>query len=170
MSDVDPWEEGPGADRGADERTQLTTYLDYLRDTVVRKVEGLSEEDAHRSVVPSGWSLVGLVSHLTDVETNWLRDRFAGEDITSYAWTDDDPDGEWRVGADVPAADVVTAYREACRRTSAVIAAHDLDARSVRPERTESLRFVVLHLIAETARHAGHADVARELLDGAVGE
>lgn len=169
MADDDPWALGPGADRRADERATLSTYLDYLRDAVVRTVEGLSEDDAHRSLLPSGWTPVGLLSHLADDESSWFRDRFAGEDLP-VSWTEDDPDADWRAGAALPLAEAVAAYRRECERSRAVVAAHGLDDVARRPERSESLRWVLLHMIAETARHAGHIDVVRELLDGTVGE
>ncbi|MFJ7247024.1 DinB family protein [Kitasatospora sp. NPDC098652] len=151
----------------ADERTTLLAFLDYLREAVIGKVAGLSDEDARRPGVASGTSLLWLVRHLTVVEHNWFEYAYGGL-------------GEPAQSADVPSAEVstasaVAAYRDAIARANAVVAAApDLDrpgARSLRPDAVEgpSLRWVLVHMIEETGRHAGHADIIREQLDGAVG-
>ncbi|MFE6053180.1 DinB family protein [Kitasatospora sp. NPDC056446] len=151
----------------ADEPTTLLAFLGYLRSAVIAKVEGLSDEDARRPGVPSGTSLLWLVRHLTVVEHNWFEWAYGGVGERPRS-TDDDLDGA-TVAAEV------AAYREAIVRSDAVAAdAPDLDrpgARSLRPDAVEgpSLRWVLVHMIEETGRHAGHADIIREQLDGAVG-
>lgn len=163
-SDVRP----PSLD--ADEATTLLTFLGYLREAVVGKLEGLSEEDARRPGVASGTSLLWLVRHLTAVELNWFEWAYAGQGERPEEDDELPPDG-WTV------ATAVAAYRDAVARADAVAAgalARGLDrpgVRSLRPDDAAgpSMRWVLVHMIEETARHAGHADILREQLDGAVG-
>jgi uncharacterized damage-inducible protein DinB len=148
----------------ADEKTTLTVFLDYLRDAVAAKVAGLTDEQARTPRVPSGTSLLGLVKHLTAVELNWFVWGYAGEDVP--LWDDDAPP----VG---PAAQLLAEYRAAVDRCNEIIAAcADLDqpgVRSLRETPAPSMRWLLVHMIEETARHAGHADILREQIDGAVG-
>ncbi|MFD8784538.1 DinB family protein [Kitasatospora sp. NPDC059599] len=152
----------------ADEPTTLLAFLDYLRGAVIAKVEGLSDEDARRPGVASGTSLLWLVRHLTVVEHNWFAWAYRGEGEKPRASDDVPLDGATVAGE-------VAAYRDAIARSNAVAAAApDLDrpgVRSLRPDAAEgpSLRWVLVHMIEETGRHAGHADIIREQLDGAVG-
>ncbi|RKT10949.1 uncharacterized protein DUF664 [Streptomyces sp. 1114.5] len=152
----------------ADEPTTLLAFLDYLREGVIGKVDGLSDEDARRPGVASGTSLLWLLRHLTAVEHNWFAWAYQGEAEGPYDVDRDPLDG-------VTVAEQVAAYREAVKRSNAVAAAApDLDrpgVRSLRPDVIEgpSLRWVLVHMIEETGRHAGHADIIREQLDGAVG-
>jgi len=114
-------------------------------------------------------SLPGLVRHLTNVERSWLREVFAGQEGLAYDWTADDPDAEWRVLAGTPMAGLLADYAVESRRCDAVVtAAVSLDAVSV--QRNVSLRWILLHLVEETARHLGHIDVLREQADGSTGE
>lgn len=145
----------------ADERTTLLALLRYKRESLARKVEGLSEEDARRSPVASGTSLLWLVKHVTFAEAIWVLQRFAQEDVAL--------DNE--VQPDDTVAGALAAYRATWARVDAVIEGADLDDttgdQSDRPPVT--LRWIVMHLLEETARHAGHADILRELLDGQTG-
>lgn len=113
-------------------------------------------------------TLPGIVRHLENVERSWIREVFAGESGLSYDFTDEDPDGEWKVPADVPVAQVLAAYAAESALCDAVIAAASLDDMAVRRE--FSLRWILLHLIEETARHLGQMDLLREDADGSVGE
>jgi uncharacterized damage-inducible protein DinB len=154
------------------ERETLGAYLDYQRDTLVWKMEGLSDDDLRRSVVPSGWPLLGLVKHLAYVERWWFQDRFAGEDAT-YPWTDEDPDADWRIEPEDTTAGILELYRAECDRNRAIVAAAgSLDQVAAHGGRRGpmNLRWIMAHMIEETARHCGHADIARELIDGATGE
>lgn len=152
-----------------DERTALLGFLRRQRELVCWKVGDAPDEVLRSATTPTGMSLAGLVRHLENVERSWIRDVFAGQDGLSYAWTDEDPDGEWHVPADVPMAQLVHDYLAEGARVDAVIeAAESLDALAAR--RKFSLRWIVLHLIEETARHLGHVDILREQADGAVGE
>ncbi|WP_234322962.1 DinB family protein [Streptomyces sp. NRRL S-350] len=152
----------------ADEPTTLVAFLDYLREAVVAKVDGISDEDARRPGVASGTSLLWLVRHLTVVEHNWF--------VWAYQGVGEKPRESEAVPLDgATVAGEIAAYREAIARSNAVTAdAPDLDrpgVRSLRPDAAEgpSLRWVLVHLIEETGRHAGHADIIREQLDGTVG-
>lgn len=144
-----------------DEREVLVELLQFQRDSVVRKVEGLSEEDARRSPVPTGTSLLWLVVHLGFAEQIWVLHRFAGEI--------DRPDDH--VPAELTVAEAVAGYRDTWRRVDEVVARSSLDDRfeAGAGDAGADLRWVLAHLLEETARHAGHADIIRELLDGQTG-
>jgi uncharacterized damage-inducible protein DinB len=148
-----------------DERATLLALLQYQRESVVRKVEGLSEEEARRSPVPSGTSLLWLVAHLARAEAIWVLQRFAGQELEpELAWRDDlEPD-------DTVAA-AIARYRSTWARVDDVIDSSDIDAvcSNVGEGSAPDLRWVLAHLLQETARHAGHADILRELIDGATG-
>lgn len=151
------------------ERDALLSALDDQRTHVLRTLEGLLETDLRRSLLPSGWTPLGLLRHLTiDVERFWFRVVIAGERIALPS-----DDEVWRISDDTKADDVLEAYRVEARRSDDVIRARSLDAPSARwpltaipgtPDR--DLHATVLHVIAETATHAGHLDIVRELLDG----
>lgn len=155
----------PGTD--ADEKTTLLAFLRYLREAVIAKLDALPDHDVRTPGVPSGTSLLGLVKHLTGVELNWFAWSYAGQG-GDQPWNDDlTPAG------DDTAATLVNAYREAATRSDRIVElASDLDrpgVRSLRETPPPSLRWVLVHLIEETGRHAGHADILRERLDGATG-
>jgi uncharacterized damage-inducible protein DinB len=156
--------------RDADERTTLTQFLDYLRLAVVRKAEGLTDEQARTS--PASITLAGLVSHLLYVERFWFTVVVDGDESAYLPWDDDDPDADpdidWKPTE--PLADLVRMYQEECKRSNEILARHDLD-RVIEggPRSGASVRWVLVHMLEETARHAGHADIVRELTDGATG-
>jgi uncharacterized damage-inducible protein DinB len=146
------------------EKAMLLQFLDYLRESAALKAEGLDDEQARWSPVPTGTSVLGLVKHLTMVEVAWFHWAFAGLDVRV-------PSGAVADGDTV--ALVVAEYRAACARANELVAEiDDLDTLSAReataPQRM-SLRWVLVHMIEETGRHAGHADIVREQIDGAVG-
>jgi uncharacterized damage-inducible protein DinB len=145
----------------------LIEFLDYLRDRMIAKLDGLDDEQARRSLVPSGTSLLGLVKHLAVVELGWFRWSFAGEDF-------DVPPGGGDLTPDDTISGVIELYRSAVRSSQEVAAANsDLDQKAARSRRqghdTQSMRWILVHMIEETARHAGHADILREQIDGTVG-
>ena len=151
------------------EREVLESFLDDLRDTILWKQEGLTREQALRSLVPSGTSLLGIVKHLAFVERYWFQDRFAGRDV-AFPWSEQDPDADWRVEEWESPEGVADFYRSETAQSRAVQAdAPGPDALSARGKPV-SLRWVLVHMIEETARHAGHADLLREAADGATGE
>jgi len=145
-----------------DERSTLTGFLDHLRAAVAAKAEGVPEPAVRTPGVPSGTSLLGLVKHLAAVE----RFAFLGEDARDWGAT-------MRVEPGESAADLLADYREAVRRANEVIAAHpDLELPAPRPPRRgtgPSMRWTLVHRIEETGRHAGHADILREQVDGSTG-
>jgi uncharacterized damage-inducible protein DinB len=159
------------------ELTLLREYLDSQRETVLAKTEGLAQEQMVQRHPPSALTLSGLLYHLALVEESWFEVRFSGlperEPWGGIDW-EADPDWEFRTAEGVDPEVLRERYRAACERSrNAVSAASGLDQLSVRALRNGhrfSLRWVMLHLIEETARHAGHADTLREAIDGTVGE
>ncbi|HEY1319477.1 MAG TPA: DinB family protein [Streptosporangiaceae bacterium] len=157
-----------------DERTILTTFLDYARDTVHAKCAGLSDADARRAPLPGSplMTISGLVSHLRWVESSWIERTMLGGEINA-PWTDDDPDREFRIAVEVPLSQLLAEYRAACAQHSDLVASLDLDApsRGTLADRAEpvTLRWILFHLTEETARHNGHIDILRELADGTRG-
>lgn len=153
----------------ADEKTTLAAFLDHYRATLLTKVEGLTEEQARWSPVPSGTSLFGLVAHLAIVERWWFAKVVADLDV-ALPWTDDgDPDVDWRGPDGATLADVVALYEEECARSREILAGADLDTVVTVDEGERSVRWIVVHMVEETARHAGHADIVREQLDAVSG-
>jgi hypothetical protein len=146
-----------------DERETILALLQYQRDSFVKKVSGVSEDAARQSRVASGTSLLWLTKHMARAESLWLLHRFAGQD----AALEDD-----QVGPGDTMQTAITAYLQTWVRTDAVVAAApDLSelCRDVGAEDPVNLRWVLIHLLEETARHAGHADVLREMVDGETG-
>ncbi|WP_018787069.1 DinB family protein [Micromonospora sp. CNB394] len=161
---------GPVLARTGDERAILDAFLDFHRATVLRKTRGLTDADAARRLVPSLTTLAGLLKHLTVVEGNWFRCLFAPEPGDVYVTSQDDADASFALGAGDTVESLVAAYEAACDESRRVAARFDLDHVVPHPQLGEvSLRWVLVHLIEETARHAGHADILRELTDGETG-
>lgn len=164
-------------DPAAAERELLGQYLDYQRETMLAKTEDLDQAQIGRCLPSSDLSLGGLLYHLALVEEDWMEVRFLGlavrEPWVSIDW-EADPDWEFRTGAGMEPEPLRRRYREACDRSRDVMSsATGLDQLSVKPLRSGehfSLRWILLHLLEETARHAGHADLIREAIDGSVGE
>ncbi len=158
----------------ADERTMLTAMLDWYRQGVLHKVDGVSPADARAQPGRSPTSIAGVVKHLALVEDGWFTESFAGaptpEPWVGVDW-DEDPDWEFHSALDEALDDLVGHYRAACERSRAVTAEHDLDDTGADTSRRAfTLRFVLVHMIEETARHLGHLDLLREHLDGTTGD
>ena len=156
----------------ADERTMLTAWLDYHRATLARKCDGLSDDQLRRRAAePSSLSLLGLVRHMAEVERNWFRNVLSGEDAAPFFYSVSDPDGDFD---NIDSADVAAAFelwREQCETArQRVAAAPNLDVTGRRSDEDFSLRWILVHMIEEYARHNGHADILRERIDGTVGE
>jgi len=152
-----------------DELTVLLGFLNRQRQLVAWKVRDVPDGQLRSVSTPSGFTLHGVVRHLTNVDRSWIRDVFAAEPDLPFDWTDADPDGEWHVPDGVTMAELLADYAaEAVRCDAVVLAADSLDV--VAAQGGFSLRWIVLHLIEETARHLGQIDVLREQVDGAVGE
>jgi hypothetical protein len=155
----------------AGERETLGGMLDFLRDSVVNKVAGLTDAQAFgRPVAASALTPAGLVKHLTGVERFWFAIDFAAQDI-DWPWTDDDPHGNFALAPDDTLLTVVTAYQTECDRSRSVVAAaSSLDDPARGEGMTFNLRYALTHLIEETGRHLGHLDLLRESIDGSTGE
>jgi uncharacterized damage-inducible protein DinB len=152
------------------EAETLTAYLDFHRATLLMKVDGLDDERLRRPMVPSGTSLLGIVKHLAYVERWWFTQVFAGQQAT-YPWTEDDPDADWRIEPEETTEQILRLYRDECDRSRGIVAASSsLDDIVQHPRRELSKRWILVHMIEETARHNGHADILREQLDGRTGE
>jgi hypothetical protein len=151
----------------------LVRYLDYYRAVVLAKVAGLTEAQLRGSILPSGWSPLELVKHLTYVELRWLEWGFEGAPVPD-PWGD--RQGErWHVGDAEATADLLAALEARGRVTAAIARRHPLDEVGAPGERWDgappaTLERCLLHVLQEYARHVGHLDVVRELLDGVTGE
>ena len=150
--------------RLASEKETLQEFLDYLRESVVVKVQGLDEASARCSSVPSGTSLLGLIKHLTRVELLWFQFALAGRDPLI-------PNED--IGPDDTVESAVAAYQAATNASNEILEqCDDLDqlcARALTIPEPLSLRWLLVHMVEETARHAGHADILREQIDGQTG-
>ena len=155
----------------------LQRYLQEARDAVLWKLQGLTPYDARRPLVPTGTNLLGLVKHLAGLEFGYFGEVFGRPVADPPAWldaTDDVPNIDLFATADESIASIVALYRRSWAHADATVAALDLDAPGTvpwwHPDRREvSLQQILVHVIAETHRHAGHADLVRELIDGEVG-
>jgi uncharacterized damage-inducible protein DinB len=147
---------------GGGERETVLALLQYQRDSLLRKIDGADEAAARTAAVASGTTLLWLVKHLARAEVLWVAIRFAGQDAVL-------PD-EQVTEADTVAS-VSEGYRAATAETDAIIASSSLDdlCRGNAGDEPVRLRWVLMHLLEETARHAGHADILRELIDGSTG-
>ncbi len=157
-----------------DERAVLDHWLDLYRDTVFLKIAGLDAEQlARRPVPPSSLSLIGVVRHLTEVEAYWLRVVLLDEqDVPDYYCTPDSRDGDFDdVDASTVAEDVATYRREIATSRANTAAWTDLTApaRGTRRGKPVNLRWILVHLVEEYARHLGHMDLLREAIDGETG-
>ncbi|MGH3425102.1 MAG: DinB family protein [Nocardioidaceae bacterium] len=155
-----------------DERTQLLTMLGYVRETAIAKVDGLGDEHAHRAPLASSplTAPAAILNHLRWVDQWWFEVITAGREDRG-PWTDEDPDGEFTIALTTPVADVVSGYRDQIAASDAVLADLDLGAPTAHPVHDfhPNVRWVVLHMIEETARHNGHLDLLREMADGVTG-
>ena len=149
----------------------LEGWLDYHRQTLAWKCVGLSDAQLReRSVPPSSMSLIGLVRHMAEVERNWFRRTLSEEDAPPIYYGPDNEDGDFD---DVDGASVEEAFaewRSPCANARAVAARMQLDDTGAGRGQTVSLRWVLVHMIEEYARHNGHADFLRERIDGATGD
>jgi uncharacterized damage-inducible protein DinB len=155
------------------ERETLEGFLDFQRATLLWKLEGLDDEQVRRAMVPSGTSLLGIVKHLAYVERSWFQSVWAGQEV-GFPWTKEDPDADWRIEPEETTAQVLALYDGECDRSREIVArSSSLDEVVEHPRREGwrmNRRWILVHMIEETARHVGHADILREQLDGATGE
>src|SRR5208282_4016443 len=152
-------------------------FLDYYRSVITRKIEGLTEAELRESRLPSGWTPLELVKHLVYMERRWLRWGFRAEQIPDPRG-DEDQSGRWHAGPGDTAADLTAALHTAGEQTRAIASAAglaDISAPGGRfsegdPRPRPTLAWILVYVLQEYSRHAGHLDVARELIDGATGE
>ena len=159
-----------------DEKETLHTYLRRSRDELLSKLDGLSEYDAHRPMTATGTSLLGLVKHVASVGLGYFGETFGRRADRLLPWFEDgaEADGDMWATADESIADIVDLHRYAAAHADATIDALPLDAPGVvqwwPPERRDvTLHHILVRMCVETARHAGHADILRELIDGRAG-
>lgn len=156
-------------DLNTPELETLARYLDGYRDVILWKLEGVDEEQARRVLVPSLTSLLGMTKHLAYVERYWYQRVIAGRDV-HIPWSDDDPDADWRIGEDETVGDVIRLYEAEVAESRRIHAALDDPDLLVDEDGDQvSVRRILIHMVEEVARHAGHADILRELIDGSVG-
>ena len=159
-----------------DPKANLLNYLQLGRHVLLWKLEGLSEYDIRRPMVGTGTNLLGLVKHCAGVEAGYFGDTFGRPFPRPLPWqgNEDDPNVDMWATADESRDQIVALYQEACAHADATIASLELGATGVvhwwpEERRQVTLHQVLVHVIAETHRHAGHADVVRELIDGSAG-
>lgn len=168
----------PHIPKVAGELEMLVAFLDYQRAVMIDKASGLTQEQWGQRFEPSTMTLGGMIYHLTVVEESWFADYFAGDGLgepwASVDW-EADRDWEWNVAPTMDPDVVRDAYRQAIKRSNEIVAAAaSLDQLSAKnhskSDEPWSLRWILVHMIEETARHAGHADLIRESIDGEVGD
>jgi uncharacterized damage-inducible protein DinB len=161
---------------GWDPKAELHFYLTRARDALLWKLDGLSEYDVRRPLVPTGTNLLGLVKHVAGVAAGYFGECFGRPFPEPLPWLDDDaePNADMWATAEESREQIVALYRRVWVHADATIDALPLDATGEVPwwapeRRTPTLHLILVHMIAETDRHAGHADIVRELIDGSVG-
>ncbi len=167
----------PDIHRAPDERTALVEMLDYYRAVMLRKAEGLSDSQLAIQLPPSDLTLGGLLMHLALVEDSWFQATFLGAEIgepwSGFDW-ESDPDWEFHHAHESGAEVIVAQYEGSIARSREVVdRAQSLDALAAQHTRDGdaiNLRWILVHLIEEYARHAGHADLIRQSIDGATGD
>jgi uncharacterized damage-inducible protein DinB len=154
------------------ERDMLEAWLEYHRQTLAWKCEGLTEAQLReRSVPPSSMSLLGLVRHMADVELNWFRRALSEQpDTPGLFWTIDNQDGDFNDVDDASIEEAFAAWEAECANAREVAKRMELDDAGTRRGEKVTLRWVYVHMIEEYARHNGHADFLRERIDGATGD
>lgn len=158
----------------ADERTQLVGWLDMQRALVRWKLEGLKEADEHRAVLPKSplMTPAGLVSHMRWTEHCWFNVLFLGESYEHNPQFREEPEDADMMVDGVPLARLLDEFEAQCAESNEIVAAHSLDDLGKHPEfgsAKSTLRWMLIHMVEETARHVGHLDTMRELLDGETG-
>ena len=162
----------------AGELEVLHSFLEYYRSVFLRKADGLDEDAARRTIPPSEMSILGLVRHMAEVERGWFRRRIAGHLDAGFLYCDDDdPDRDFHPSADDTLAAARATMIEEIGFARSTVAGLAPDALAVGVPPTQripgwqpNLRWVLVHLIEEYARHCGHADLLREQIDGVTGD
>ena len=160
-------------DPAASRAEVFARYLGYFRSQLVVKLRGMGADELRRSRLPSGWTPLELLKHLTYVERRWLEWGFEGRAVAD-PWGDNDRDGRWRVAPDETLDGLVAALQAQAAHSERVIARHQLDEPGQPGERWDgappaTLERILFHLLQEYARHLGHLDIVSELADGPTG-
>ncbi|GIG62226.1 hypothetical protein Lfu02_65980 [Longispora fulva] len=155
----------------AGEKTSLSGYLDFHRTTLELKCAGLTADQLRdRCVPPSRLSLLGIMRHLADTERLWVANRYAAMDLPPLFFSADNPDGDFEDLQTHDPSAVLTTWRETCELSRDIVSAAALDDLGARADGTSvTLRWILLRVLEEYARHNGHADLLRERLDGSTG-
>lgn len=156
----------------ANEKDTLLGFLQFARETIVQKCNGLNDEQLQLTPTVSSMSLLGMVKHLTIVERYWFQGVFLDADV-DLPWSEEDADGDWRTNEDDTSAAALEAYIAECKISDKIVRDHELErlaAWALSAEEARSLRWILVHMIQETARHCGHADILREAIDGETGD
>ncbi|GAB3748386.1 DinB family protein [Microlunatus parietis] len=156
-----------------DEKTSLVASLDRHRDAVLWKLDGLDDDQLRRPLVPSGTNPLGLVKHLASIQFGWFCEPY-GRPSEWIAWDPEDCDADARIRPDETTADILAYYARAREAADSVIMDFPLDDQRATPPglgtgEPVSLRWIILHVLEDTIRHAGHLDILRELIDGRTG-
>ncbi len=168
----------PHIPKVAGERETLVAFLNFQRAVMIDKASGLTQEQWGTRLEPSSMTLGGMIYHLTVVEESWFADMFAGEGLgepwASVDW-EADRDWEWNMAPTMDPEVVLDAYRSAIKRSNEIVASvGELEQLSAKTGGDQGehwpLRWILVHMIEETARHAGHADLIRESIDGSTGD
>lgn len=159
----------PDPPKAAPPVEMLSAFLDFHRATLLWKIEGLTDEELRRPMVPSGTNLLGIVKHSAYVERWWFRRVFAGEDV-EFPWSEADPDAEWRVEPTDTTEDIIALYRDETARSREIVRGASWDDLAKASSKGHTLGWILTHMVEEVARHNGHADILREQIDGRAGE
>ena len=160
----------PDPSPAAPERVILDEFLNYYRVVFRRKAEGIDDTAARTATCPpSDLTIMGLVRHMADVERSWFRRGIALEDAPPIYYSDDDPDGDLHVGPTDTLEEALDTWRREVERSETILAAAELDDLD-RFREQYSVRWILVHMIEEYARHCGHLDLLREAIDGATGD
>jgi hypothetical protein len=160
----------PDPSPAAPERVILDEFLNYYRAVFRRKAEGIDDEAARAAVCPpSDLTIMGLVRHMADVERNWFRRGIGGEQAAPIYYSDDDPDGDLHVGAGDTLDEALVTWQHEVEIARSILVDAELDDLE-RHRQQYSVRWILVHMIEEYARHCGHLDLLREAIDGTTGD
>ena len=153
------------------ERELLEQHLEFCRQTIVYKVTGITKDNGVKKLGPTSTSVLGILRHLTEVEYGWFHINFAGLEYKEGRYSEANPNGDFEILESDTVESLLDGYIKACESSRKVCAGKSLDELGTEPrprdDEKPSLRWIYLHMIDETARHAGHLDIYRELIDGA---
>ncbi|MEX0753537.1 MAG: DinB family protein [Actinomycetota bacterium] len=169
MASMPPDDRPEPAHLGTEMET-LGQFLDFQRATVLWKCGGVSEADLRREQVPSGTNMLSIVKHLAWIERHWFREEFVGDPDVGIPWTEEDPDADLRIEPGETPEVIFALYRRACDESRRAIVDNSPDDLAAGPGGPRTLRWILIHMIEETARHNGHLDILREQTDGLTGE